>query len=101
MRWPSSASSEAEQNRDWFAENKERYDLAVAAPLASLVMSLSLAMAANELPLTGEPKSSIFRIHRDVRFSKDKRPYKTTASFVLTRDGTKKSRGCFTSSRAP
>ena len=35
----------------------------------------------------------MFRIHRDVRFSHDKSPYKTHAGAVLTRDGTKKCQG--------
>jgi uncharacterized protein (TIGR02453 family) len=43
--------------------------------------------------VTADPKRAMFRIHRDVRFSRDKSPYKTHAGAVLTRDGTKKSPG--------
>jgi uncharacterized protein (TIGR02453 family) len=81
------------QTRDWFLENKARYEKSIREPLARLVASLSLAFAAHDIPLMGDPKSSLFRINRDVRFSKDKRPYKTNASAVLTRDGVKRSQG--------
>lgn|GEM_PF-2320097 len=45
------------------------------------------------IPLTGDPKTSLFRINRNVRFSQGKRPYKTNASVGLTRDGPKRSQG--------
>lgn len=45
------------------------------------------------MPLSGDPKKSVFRIHRDTRFSKDKKPYKTHVSATLTRDGQKMSPG--------
>jgi uncharacterized protein (TIGR02453 family) len=83
----------ANNERAWFVEHKPIYEAKVRGPLASLVGSVSLALAAHDLPLQGDPKSSIFRVNRDVRFSKDKRPYKTAASAVWTRDGTKKSQG--------
>lgn len=84
---------DAHQTRDWFLEHKARYEQTIRDPLGRLVGSLSLAFAAQDIPLTGDPVKSLFRIHRDVRFSKDKRPYKTNASAVLTRDGTKQSQG--------
>ncbi len=42
------------------------------------------------MPLEGDPKRSTFRIHRDVRFSKDKRPYKTHVGSVWYRQGSGK-----------
>ena len=84
---------DAHQTRDWFIENKRRYESSIHQPLGTLVTSLSLAFAAHDIPLMGDPKTSLFRINRDVRFSHDKRPYKTNASAVLTRDGTKRSQG--------
>jgi len=50
---------------------------------------------AQGIPLQGTPKSAIFRIHRDVRFAKDKKPYKTHAGAVLTRSGAKSDPGLF------
>lgn len=81
------------QNREWFEANRERYEGDVRGPLGRLVGSLTFAFAANDVPLLGDPKKSVFRIHRDVRFSKDKRPYKTNASAILTRDGSKSRQG--------
>ena len=68
----------AEDNsRDWFAANRARYEAEVRAPLEYLLDDL-----ADEF---GEGK--VFRPNRDVRFSKDKSPYKTNAAAVIERDG--------------
>jgi uncharacterized protein (TIGR02453 family) len=90
---PFFASLAANQNREWFAANRHIYENEVRAPLAALVDALSFAFAAHDIPLTGDPKRALFRIHRDVRFSKDKSPYKTNAGAVITRDGAKESPG--------
>jgi len=45
------------------------------------------------LPLAGDPRRGIFRIYRDVRFSPDKRLYKTHAGAVLTRSGGRRDPG--------
>lgn len=79
----------ANQNRDWFTANKARYEAQVRAPLAALVVDLSAALAERDIPFRGDPKTALFRIHRDVRFSNDKRPYKTNAGAVLRRGGLK------------
>ena len=79
----------ANQNRDWFAANKARYDAEVRGPFAALVVDLSAALAERDIPFRGDPKTALFRIHRDVRFSNDKRPYKTNAGAVLSRNGMK------------
>ena len=83
----------AHQDRAWFAEHKPIYERAVQAPLASLVTDLAARLAERRLPLRGDPKRSVFRINRDVRFSNNKSPYKTHASAVLTRTGDKKAAG--------
>ncbi len=85
----------AHQERAWFEAHRADYERQVRAPLAAFVDSLALAFAARDIPLTGDPKRSLFRIHRDVRFSKDKRPYKTNASAILSRDGSKTTNGVF------
>ncbi|HSZ53739.1 MAG TPA: DUF2461 domain-containing protein [Caulobacteraceae bacterium] len=85
----------ANQTRDWFQANKAAYERHVRAPMASFVESLALAFAAHDIPLTGSAERSLFRINRDVRFSKDKRPYKTNVAALLTRDGTKQGKGVF------
>ena len=80
------------QDKAWYEENRAIYEAELKAPLEALVAALTAAFAEAGLPLQGSPKS-IFRLHRDTRFSKDKRPYKTNAGAVLTRDGAKRNPG--------
>ena len=69
--------------RDWFEAHRADYERALLHPLRELVdeMDARLALVAPEF--VGDRKRSIFRIHRDVRFSSDKRPYKTSAACWL------------------
>jgi uncharacterized protein (TIGR02453 family) len=67
-------------NRDWFQANKERYERQVREPalqfirdFAPYLQKISPFFRADDRKSGG----SMFRIHRDVRFSKDKSPYKT------------------------
>lgn len=83
----------ANNDRDWFTANRAAYDNGLKPALSALIEATSAACAARGVPLSGDGKKSVFRIHRDVRFSKDKRPYKTHVSATLTRDGAKMSPG--------
>ncbi len=77
----------------WFKPNKGVYDAEVLAPLRHLVGAVGAALEEAGLPLVGDPRRGIFRIYRDVRFSPDKRLYKTHAGAVLTRSGNKRDPG--------
>jgi len=79
----------ANQDRAWFQEHRHIYDEAVLAPLHRLIAALNAELARRGIPLTADPAKAVFRIHRDVRFSRDKSPYKTHAGAVLSRDGSK------------
>ena len=46
----------------------------------SVVADASRALARAKIPIGGDAKRSIFRVYRDVRFSPDKRPYRTNAA---------------------
>ena len=81
------------QNREWFAEHKAEHEQFVKAPLGALLQSVTAQLDSTPLPLVGDPKRSMFRINRDVRFSADKSPYKTNASAIWSRDGSKTSPG--------
>ncbi len=81
------------QDRGWFQEHQSVYEQEIQRPMAALVTALAEELSQRGVPLTGDPKRSMFRIHRDVRFSNDKTPYKTHAGAVLTRDGTKNCQG--------
>jgi len=65
-------------NREWFAEHKGEYEVARENVL-SLVQSLipELAKVDPLISPDADPKKSLMRIYRDVRFSKNKDPYKT------------------------
>jgi uncharacterized protein (TIGR02453 family) len=80
----------AHNEKAWFEANRPTYEAAVKAPTAALVTAVSDALRAAGLPLEGAPKRSAFRIHRDVRFSKDKSPYKTNVGSVWYRQGSGK-----------
>lgn len=75
----------ANQSRDWFLANKARYEVAVKLPMRDLVIATNAALAAHAVPLSGDPKRSVSRINRDVRFSADKSPYKIYSAATFTR----------------
>jgi uncharacterized protein (TIGR02453 family) len=75
------------QNTLWFHANKPDYEKYVRVPMQELISELSTELKANKINLKGDPKKAIFRINRDVRFSKIKAPYKTNIGASLTHDG--------------
>lgn len=66
--------------REWFAQHREAYESEIRGPLAALVEEVDVRLASFAPEIVGDPKRSLFRIHRDVRFSNDKSPYKTNAA---------------------
>jgi uncharacterized protein (TIGR02453 family) len=81
------------QSREWFEADRETYETAVKGPMGDLVEDVAERLRQAKIPIKGDRKSSIFRIHRDVRFSANKDPYKTHAGVVLTRSGAKNDPG--------
>ena len=81
------------QDREWFNQNRKLYETDAREPLKALVEALTERFTAEGIPLKGTPKASLFRINRDVRFSKEKHPYNAHVSAVMTRTGTKKDTG--------
>jgi uncharacterized protein (TIGR02453 family) len=79
----------ANNNRDWFQANKARYE-AAHSEFLGYVTHLIAAMIQSDPGISGlNPKDTIFRIYRDVRFSKDKSPYKTHMGAYLVKGGKK------------
>lgn len=72
-------------NRPWFEKHKEEYESHVKLPMQSLIAALHPHFLRFAPDFEVNPKKSLFRIYRDVRFSNDKTPYKTHAAahFVL------------------
>ncbi len=87
----------ANNDRAWFKPRKADYERLIKEPLESLCVALADRFAQLHLPLESDPRRSPFRIYRDVRFSRDKSPYKTAqgAEFPWrdSRDDEARSRG--------
>lgn len=83
----------ANNDKTWFTAHRAAYDDGLKPAMGALIGALNEAFAGRGLPFEGQAKKNIFRIHRDVRFSKDKRPYKTHISASLTREGDKMAPG--------
>jgi uncharacterized protein (TIGR02453 family) len=67
-------------NRDWFQENKGRFEAEVQGPALGLVSAIGDRMSSVSPHIVVEAKKaggSLMRIYRDVRFAKDKSPYQT------------------------
>lgn len=66
--------------REWFMAHKDRYTHLVQEPMCQCIEELDVILAQEMAEIHGDPKRSMFRIYRDVRFGKDKSPYKTHAA---------------------
>ena len=71
-------------NRPWFEENKNRYEATKEDFTEFIAALLPKIYSIEPIPLK-EPKKYLFRIYRDVRFSKDKSPYKTNMGASIER----------------
>lgn len=80
---------EKNNNREWFTENKNRYENFVKIPFEHFVQDMIFLIQEVDENLGTTPKEAIFRIYRDIRFSKDKTPYKTHVSAVIANGGRK------------
>jgi uncharacterized protein (TIGR02453 family) len=69
------------QDREWYVAHKPELDAEVYAPLRALFAAAATELA--RLYPKRELDTHVFRVHRDVRFSKDKSPYKDHASAVI------------------
>ena len=67
-------------NRDWFEDHKADYEEKVRAPALRFIADMADELAILSPHFLAQPRKvggSLMRVHRDVRFAKDKRPYKT------------------------
>jgi uncharacterized protein (TIGR02453 family) len=66
-------------NREWFTANKDRYQASVVSPVSDFILAMGQRLHKISSSFVADPRphgGSMFRIYRDTRFSKDKRPYK-------------------------
>ena len=80
-------------NREWFLPRLDTYKAQVRAPMLELVQALHVAMLRFAPAYVGEPAKCLYRVYRDVRFSKDKTPYKTRADALFWRNSLGKDTG--------
>ena len=79
--------------RPWFEEHRPAYEQDLRAPLVALVEEMDARLGAFAPEMIGDRRRSVFRIHRDVRFSNDKRPYKTNAACWFFHRDVQRARG--------
>lgn len=77
-----------QDSREWFHEHHDEYEAAVIAPMRELVIALTPDMLKIDPQFITEPKvdRTISRIHRDLRFSKDKSKYRDHCWLIFIRD---------------
>jgi len=77
-------------DRAWFEAHRAEYEADVKQPMRELIEEMDIRLTRFAPEIIGEPKRSMFRIYRDIRFSPDKSPYKTHAScWFYHRDGSR------------
>lgn len=84
-------------NKPWFDAHRAEYEEHLRQPSKSLVSQMAALFAEHGLPLMADQRRSLFRINRDIRFSKDKSPYKTHIgiAFLMERLGEGEWFGCY------
>ena len=80
---------EKNNNRDWFNQNKKTFTNYVKEPFELFIEAFLNEVKEIDDSIQITPKEAIFRIYKDVRFSKDKTPYKTNVSAIISEGGRK------------
>jgi uncharacterized protein (TIGR02453 family) len=79
--------------REWFEAHKPDFERELKQPMLALIETVNRAMADFAPAHVRPPHKCMMRIYRDIRFSSDKRPYKTHVSAWWARDGLEKTSG--------
>jgi uncharacterized protein (TIGR02453 family) len=79
-------------HKEWFDAHRERYEKVVKAPFENAVSRIVDVLKSEDPYYDIDPKKTIFRINRDVRFSKDKSPYKLQMGASINPGGQKTGR---------
>jgi len=79
--------------REWFEAHRETYETELRQPMLALLDELDVRLGTLAPELAVDAKRSMFRIYRDVRFSKDKSPYKTHVAFWVSHGALGRSSG--------
>ncbi len=81
---------EENNHRAWFVMNKPRYDILRAEMLELVTQLIADITRFDPAVAACNPKRALFRVNRDLRFARDRPPYKTTFSAAITASGLKK-----------
>ena len=81
--------------REWFEANRKRYEAGKENIIELAAQAIKAIGAFDKDIAELEPKQCIFRINRDVRFSKNKAPYKNNMSLVVSKGGKKSETAAF------
>lgn len=79
----------ANNHKDWFDENRKRYQESVKKPFDAFVDAVINEMKKTDSSINIQAKDAVFRINRDIRFSQDKTPYKLNRSAIIAPGGKK------------
>jgi uncharacterized protein (TIGR02453 family) len=83
------AKLEVNNSKQWFDQNRSDYELNVKKPFEDVVEVLGNEISKFDNEITTDYRKNIFRINRDIRFAKDKTPYKTNRSVAYSPHGKK------------
>jgi uncharacterized protein (TIGR02453 family) len=79
--------------RDWFDPRKATYEKELKAPMLAVIEEVNEALLTFSPEHVRPPQKCMMRIYRDIRFSKDKKPYKTSIAAWWARQGLEKTSG--------
>jgi uncharacterized protein (TIGR02453 family) len=79
--------------RDWFQAHRGEFEAHVREPMIAIIERLAVDFRSFAPELIATPKSSLYRIYRDTRFSENKAPYKTHVAAVFPTRGLEKHEG--------
>ena len=82
-------SLEENNSTEWFRTNKKRYEGEAKVPFLNLINEVIEEIGAWHVDIDPDPKKAMFRINRDIRFSKDKSPYNTIMKAAIVPHGRK------------
>jgi len=80
-------------HKEWFDKNRNRYEQSVKKPFRALVEELMELISVRYPHFNTNPSKAIFRINRDIRFSKNKEPYKLNVAAIFNHAGTRDESG--------
>lgn len=80
---------EKNNSKEWFDEHRKQYEKDVRDPFIQFIDELIPFLREWDTRIIADPKKALFRINRDIRFSKDKTPYNTSMKAKLSPGGKK------------